>query len=199
MAERADAGDFDAAVLGAMGAALRDARTAAGLSMRTLATAAGLSQPFLSQIENGAASPSMLTLYRLASALGLSPGDLLPAPAPSIEEIQVVRRAEGRTMRVAESANSAVGRLLSSGEGRELLVSEYRVEPGEDLGDWFLSDGDLTVYVARGTIDIVLEDRGTWTLSEGDAISHPGSIRNRWQVVGDEPATIVLAFVRARH
>jgi transcriptional regulator with XRE-family HTH domain len=40
-----------------VGAATRARREAAGLSMRDLAARSGVSQPFLSQIENGQASP----------------------------------------------------------------------------------------------------------------------------------------------
>ncbi|MEI7548498.1 MAG: helix-turn-helix transcriptional regulator, partial [Actinomycetota bacterium] len=53
-----------------LGTAIRGLRLAVGLTMVELADRAGLSQPFLSQIENGRARPSMQSLYRIATALG---------------------------------------------------------------------------------------------------------------------------------
>jgi transcriptional regulator with XRE-family HTH domain len=187
----------DEDVVAAVATAIRRARTAAGLSMRAAARAAEVSQPFWSQVESGAASPSLLTLYRMAAALGLPPSDLLPSAGGS-EEVVVVRAGEGRRLRVSDAPNAAVGRLVSAGAGRRLVVSEYVVEPGQDLGDRFVSAGDLTVLLLEGRIDVVLEGRGTWRLEAGDAISHPGSIGNRWEVVGSGTARILLAYAAAR-
>jgi transcriptional regulator with XRE-family HTH domain len=180
-------------VVSAVAAAIRRARTAAGLSMRAAARAAEVSQPFWSQVESGAASPSLLTLYRMASALGVPPSELLPSAGAS-EEIVVVRAGEGRRVRVSDEPNAAVGRLISAGAGRRLVVSEYVVDPGQDLGDRFVSAGDMTVLLLAGRIDVTLQGRGVWRLDAGDAISHPGSIENRWVVVGDETARILLAY-----
>ncbi len=65
---------------------IRRLRKARGLSMAALAELAGLSQPFISQLESGAHTPSLMTLYRVATALGVVPGALfgetafLPGP-----------------------------------------------------------------------------------------------------------------------
>ena len=47
--------------------------------MRDVAGKAGVSQPFLSDLENGRAMPSITTLYRLADTFDLTPQDLLPS------------------------------------------------------------------------------------------------------------------------
>lgn len=183
----------DGSVVAAVAAAIRRARAAAGLSMRAAARAAEVSQPFWSQVESGAASPSLVTLYRMASALGVPPSELLPS-AGSSEDVVVVRAGEGNRLRVSDAPNAAVGRLLSAGAGRRLVVSEYVVDPGQDLGDRFVSAGDMTVLLLAGTIDVALEGRGVWRLEAGDAISHPGATPNRWTVVGDRTARILLAY-----
>jgi len=41
----------------------------------------------------------------------------------------------------------------------------YRVAPDEDLGGWFESDGEMTVYVIDGEIELTLENEGSWRLS----------------------------------
>ena len=60
------------------------------------------------------------------------------------------------------------------------LERAYRVAPDEDLGGWFESDGEMTVYVIDGEIELTLENEGSWRLGAGEAISHPADTRHRW-------------------
>lgn len=184
-------------VRAAVGQAIRRAREAAGLSMRALARASEVSQPFLSQVEKGETSPSLSSLYRLAHALGVSPSQLMPPVSPP-RGVSVLRRGEGRELPVSEAPGAASGRLLSGGSGHLLEVVEYRVAPDQDLGGWFESDGEMTVYVIDGEVEVTLEHEGSWRLGAGEAISHPADIRHRWAVVGDEPARILLSVAHAR-
>ena len=69
--------------------------------------------------------------------------------------------------------------------------------PDEDLGGWFESDGEMTVYVIDGEIEVMLENEGSWRLRAGEAISHPADIRHRWAVVGDGAAGILLSVTHA--
>lgn len=158
--------------------------------MRALAAEAGISQPFLSQIENGHTLPSMLTLYRLAGALGLSAAELMPAEVGHAP-IHVLRREDARRVPVTESANAGIGRILTAA-GRRVVATEYVVGADEDMGDWFQSDGELLVYVADGRIVVTIEGQGEWELGTGDAMTYPGALRNVWRVVGAESATILL-------
>lgn len=179
-------------VRAAVGQAIRRAREAAGLSMRALARASEMSQPFLSQVEKGETSPSLSSLYRLAHALGLPPSQLMP-PVSAPRGVSVLRQGEGRELLVSDAPGAASGRLLSGGAGHLLEVVEYRVEPGADLGGWFESDGEMTVYVVDGEVEVTLEHEGSWRLGAGDAISHPADIRHRWAAVGDGAARILLS------
>lgn len=179
-----------------VGQAIRRAREAAGLSMRALARASEMSQPFLSQVEKGETSPSLSSLYRLAHALGLPPSQLMP-PVSAPRGVSVLRRGEGRELPVSDVPGTASGRLLSGGAGHLLEVVEYHVEPGADLGGWFESDGEMTVYVIEGEVEVTLEHEGSWRLGAGEAISHPADIRHRWAPVGDGAARILLAVAHA--
>ncbi|MCF4121044.1 XRE family transcriptional regulator [Antribacter sp. KLBMP9083] len=180
----------------AVGQAIRRAREAAGLSMRALARASEMSQPFLSQVEKGETSPSLSSLYRLAHALGLPPSQLMP-PVSAPRGVTVLRRGEGRELPVSDAPGTASGRLLSGGAGHLLEVVEYHVEPGADLGGWFESDGEMTVYVIDGEVEVTLEHEGSWRLGAGEAISHPADIRHRWARVGDGAARILLSVAHA--
>lgn len=75
-------------------ATLRKARERAGLSQEALAALAGLNRTAVGQLERAETSPRLATVIRLAGALEIEPGDLVPsirwrpasrAPAPTGE------------------------------------------------------------------------------------------------------------------
>ena len=163
-----------------LGRAIREARSERKLSMRALATTAEISQPFLSQIESGQTMPSLITLYRIANALDMSPSALLPAD-PDPEVVHVSRAAEARWVPVSEAPDTAHTRVIHAGV---TSLQEYLVRPGERVGD----------YVIEGSLALEIEGLGVWELSEGDAIAHPGALRNRWQSRGDGSARVALIY-----
>lgn len=62
----------------AIGESVRARRKARGLSQEQLAEAIDIAPQFLGRIERGLTLPSVPTLCSLASALGITPGGLLP-------------------------------------------------------------------------------------------------------------------------
>jgi transcriptional regulator with XRE-family HTH domain len=68
-------------------------RTSAGLSLAELAATGGISKTTLHGIEQGEGNPTLSTLWALATALGVSLGELLePPPA---QPVAVVRAHQG--------------------------------------------------------------------------------------------------------
>ena len=183
----------DAAISSLLGAAIREARQSRKLSMRALAASANVSQPFLSTVESGQTMPSLASLYRIAAALEVSPSHLLPA-AGEPEPITVSRRDASGWAPITDHPDTGFHRVVSSGTARRATVQEYVLEPGQRLGDWYQSDGALTVYVAEGSITVEVEGRGSWELDEGEAIAHPGALRNHWSVRGNGRTRIVLVY-----
>jgi transcriptional regulator with XRE-family HTH domain len=181
-----------------LGARLRTARQEAGLSMRALARESGVSQPFLSLVERGQSAPSISTLYRIAAALGITPVELMAGDrietSRNAASVLCLRSGSGRRLPVSEASNSAVGTVLSS--TADLEVVEYRIAPGEDLGDWFSSSGTQNLTVIEGRLRVELEGLGEWDLSSGDSLTHPSQIRHRWSVGTDEGAHLMLAVAR---
>jgi transcriptional regulator with XRE-family HTH domain len=181
-----------------LGARLREARQKAGLSMRALARESGVSQPFLSMVERGQSAPSISTLYRIAAALGIAPVELMAGdgiePSRGAASVLCVRSGNGRRLPVSEASNSAVGTVLSS--TADLEVVEYRIAPGEDLGDWFSSPGTQNLTVIAGRLTVELEGLGVWELAGGDSLTHPSQISHRWSVGAAEGAHLMLAVAR---
>ncbi len=69
--------DDGSLILAALGAAIREHRTAAGLTQAQLAERAGIGRPHLNHIEGGRKSPTVVVLVHLARGLGVDPAALL--------------------------------------------------------------------------------------------------------------------------
>lgn len=75
--------DDGSAILAALGSAIREHRTAAGLTQGQLAERAGIGRPHLNHIEGGRKSPTVVVLVHLARGLGVDPAVLLQTQALS--------------------------------------------------------------------------------------------------------------------
>ena len=72
------------------------------------------------------------------------------------EPITVSRRDASGWAPITDHPDTGFHRVVSSGTARRATVQEYVLEPGQRLGDWYQSDGELTVYVAEGAPPRVL-------------------------------------------
>jgi transcriptional regulator with XRE-family HTH domain len=162
--------------------------------MSQLAAMVDVSQPFISQIENDRAKPSLSTLNRLARALDVAPGDLMART--SSDEVRITRAQDGALIPTSDHPQSAIGRVLAPGRGSGLEFIEYRVDPREHLDDWFEFPGELVVYVVEGELEVEIAEHGIWRLGERDSMHHDSAIRHRWRPIGDRPVYLLFAAVR---
>lgn len=147
-----------------------------------LAALAELSHPFLSQLERGRARPSMLSLEKIARALGSSQLELIAAAADEIEypdqsPTVLVRAGEGTRGHYAE------------GEARLLVHGDRRFHPMEftgenfEAGDFFVHEEDEFVHVIAGSVEVDLADQGMSVLGVGDSLYYCGGTPHRWRAV----------------
>lgn len=62
----------------ALGDKLRELRHQQGLSQEAFALTCGLDRTYIGGVERGERNISLINIYRIAAALQISPGDLLP-------------------------------------------------------------------------------------------------------------------------
>lgn len=186
---RAEQPDASGQIDRSLGTALRAARVRAGLTVQALALRAEISQPHLSQMENGKVSPSIATLYRLASALDVSPQELLPDARA--EEVVVVRAGGGAARPIEERPDAALARVLVGAPGRVLQVQEVTIEPGQEAGGWFEHDGEEFLYVLEGAIALEVGRTPAAQLGPGDAAWYESRRPHRWTVVGGAGARVL--------
>lgn len=75
-------------IYAAIGAAIRQARTARGLSQEQLAKVVHLTRSSITNLESGKQQVPLHTLYDIAFALGQDVRELLPEAAPATEKVE---------------------------------------------------------------------------------------------------------------
>ena len=154
------------------------------MTMQELADRCDLSQPFLSQIENSRAMPSLFALHRVAQALGTTTVALLE---PAVSEVTLVRAGESEAFFLAEGART---RFLTPGEGRRLEANETVAEPNID-SEVIVHEGQEVVHVLEGSLEIRLEGRDPIPLSPGDTVLYPSTTPHQW-ASGDTGARFLI-------
>lgn len=173
-----------ASSLVAVGSRLRDFRRAAKLSLRELASASGLSASFLSLVERGECSLSLTSLFAIAQALKIDPGEVLNAasvpPQPRAEYgIWRGRQRSGRHTVVGEREYFPFAADIPRGSLKPMF---FRMHPTSTIAPPASHDGEEVAYVISGTLWLRLRDDEI-ELGPGEAVHFssetPHSIANR--------------------
>jgi transcriptional regulator with XRE-family HTH domain len=150
------------------GRAVKEQREAAGLSLRMLAARSGISASMISDIERGAKSPTVITVARLAQALGVTAAALIGGGAGPVPRIRVLRRDEA-----ASGEHPARWQSLGPATpGSRIDFVRYEVPPSTILGPSTAhAPGTVEhMHVAAGTVRVTVGDE-TAELAAGDSCS----------------------------
>ena len=166
-----------------VGNQVRRWRLARGLTLLATARRSGLNVGYLSQIENGKASPSLDTLAQLAAALEVEPAWFLMSDA---SPPTVVRRADRP---VTETADGHIEHV-DGRSSRDIRILEVVAPPGGSVGS-HAHPGDEHHVVLAGRWRATQGDT-TVELGPGDYLRWDGAIPHDGEVIGDEPARILI-------
>jgi len=177
-------------VIDQVGVRLRATRKARGMSTGQLAEAAGVTRGFLSQLERGMTSASIVTIVRICTALGMRVGELFePARA------DIVRRDERPLVEYGEG--HAAEYLVTPPSNGRLEAYDAWIAPGGR------SDASRSVRAAAGFIYVLdgclvcrLGDN-TYRISEGDSLSYSPSEPLSWVNPSDTDEARVLWLLTA--
>ena len=172
-----------------LGHTIRERRRALSLTLVELAAQVGLSQPFLSQIENGRARPSLMSLHRIAEALGTTPQAFFGGPIDLDAGPVMVRSDTVRELSVGGVPAESTCHVLLSGDAPFHLV-EFDGLPNEFL-DYFTHDGFEATYVISGRVEIDIAGDVT-ELGPGDSISYSSRLPHRHRSLGKRRASMLL-------
>lgn len=176
----------------ALGSAIRTRRLARDLTLVDLAGDSELSQPFLSQIENGRARPSMASLYRIARALDTTPQALFGRPGSASGPVMV--RADARRTTVpADDDSDGMVHLLLAGDA-PFHVLEFTSLPPQ-FQEYWQHEGFEATSVLAGEIEIDLAGDIS-TMRAGDFVSYPAGVPHRLRSTSEEPVRVMLIETR---
>ena len=170
-----------------IGPRLKALRKKRGLSLRALAGLCGLSANTISLVERGKTSPSVATLHRLATALGVSMTFFFEEE----ERREVVFVKADRRARIR--SDSVIMENLGSGLRNQTMEPLLVVlQPGASSGDESnVHLGHEFVFCLEGEIEYKIRDH-RYLLDAGDSLIFEAHLPHRWQNAGDSSSTILL-------
>jgi transcriptional regulator with XRE-family HTH domain len=159
---------------------LRELREERGLSIRALGRLSGLSANALSVIERGMSSPSVSTLYKIATALEI-PVTAFFEETPPKQDVVVTKSSERNRIPLYRGLWEGLG-----GERYEGAVEPFMVtlEAGSSSGRFAMAhSGHEFVFCIRGELIYEVGEE-TYALESGDALLFSASLEHRWHNPG---------------
>ena len=186
---------MDAESLAAViGSRVRTERTGRGWTLDRLAEGAGVSRRMVVNVEQGTVNPSIGTLLRLSSALGVG----LPAlvEPPRQERAKVTRAGDGAVLWTGSAGGRGV--LVASTESPDVVeLWDWMLAPGEEHASPAHSagtrellqvhDGNLLVTVAEQEFALAAGDALAFVGDEDHAYANPGAVTTRFSLSVYEP------------
>jgi transcriptional regulator with XRE-family HTH domain len=177
-----------------VGELIRELREKRGLSVRTLAAQAGFSPSFISQVENGQASPSIASLEKIAACLEVTLAEFFQA---RVSKSSAVVRLEERPRLEAEWSKAEIESLGGGGSPRmEPVLITLRAEGMSGKHPHTLAR-DQFVFVVSGRLSLTL-DGAEEALKTGDAVTIAAQTPYRWVNSSAEPAQLLVISSRPR-
>lgn len=172
-----------------LGTRLRELRMQQGLSVRTLAARTGFSPSFISQLEADTVSPSISSLERITTELGVSLGQLFSSME---SDPRMVVRADERMVHHSAWSRCTVESLNDLAGGRRLSGMLVSFEP-EGMSGKSLSPSrqETIALVLSGSLALDVDGQ-TLALEPGDAIYLDEGIEFRWHNPGAQEAKLLM-------
>ena len=175
-----------------VGQRLRAIRAARGLSVRDLAPASGLAFNTISLIERGKMSPTVSTLHKLATALGVPVSYFVSEDQP--RQVVHQRRGERSGARGAHMLLENLGVGLPNQTLQVLLVT---LQPGAESGpEPIVHVGHEFAFCLEGVIEYRVESE-IYTLRPEDSLLFEAHLPHRWKNAQDAPSRLLLVIQAA--
>ncbi|WP_346891259.1 cupin domain-containing protein [uncultured Roseibium sp.] len=182
-----------------IGARLLAMRKAARLSQRQLAERAGVPHAQISIIEKNKSSPSIATLRRVLSGMGLSMADFFDeeraAPeGPFFTPEDLIDLTSKLPVSGAPDASGRMAfRQIGDAHKHNLQIMHEVYEPGADTGETFLEHfSNEGGYVIEGALELTVGDQ-VKVLKPGESYLFDSRIPHRFRNVHDGNTVVISA------
>jgi transcriptional regulator with XRE-family HTH domain len=182
------------------GARLNAMRVAAGLSQRQLAERAGVPHAQISQVETNKVSPSVATLRKILTGLGVGMGEFFePERSPPKGPFFSPEELVDLTSQIAASPISGgkdgtlVFRQIGDARAHNLQILHEVYEPNADTGETLLqhpsSEGG---YVVEGELEVTVGD-DVRVLGAGEAYLFDSRVPHRFRNLSSRRTIVISA------
>lgn len=177
-----------------IGERLRTLREERDLSIRALGRLSGLSANALSVIERGLSSPSVSTLYKIATALEIPVTAFFEEPSQK-QEVVFVKSSERNRIPLYRGLWEGLG-----GERFEGLIepSMVTLEAGSSSGRFPMThSGYEFVFCLRGELEYKVENQ-IFLLESGDTLLFSASLEHKWHNPGNSVTNALILIAGFR-
>lgn len=173
-----------------MGKRIKKKREGSGIQVKELSAQIGVTPSLISQIENGKAFPSIVTLKKVAVALQTTVGELIGEDENLVQH-PLLKSNERRFVKANENGTSLY--LLSYHDpSKQIEPYIIRFENKSD------SSGIMTInyagqefcFVLKGSFDAVINER-QYNLNEGDGFYFNSNQSHLFKNISDKEAEIL--------
>jgi transcriptional regulator with XRE-family HTH domain len=176
-----------------LGRRVKKLRTERGWSLDGLATASGVSRSMLSEIEREQANPTLAVTFRIASAFGMTLGELVEVPGAT-SSVQVFR-ASDRTQTFRSDKYCQIRTLSPLNMEKDVEFYEVKLHPGGALRSQPHFEGTREfLVVEKGRVRVESAGDGD-ELNEGDSGTYRADVPHAIINVGEGEALIFLVDI----
>ncbi|MBZ4683835.1 MAG: hypothetical protein PWP46_1229 [Fusobacteriaceae bacterium] len=162
-----------------LGEKIKKIRNEKGFSLRDLASQVDLSASFLSQIEQGKASPSIENLKKIATSLDVRVSYLIEDE--EVKKDTVLTRKKDRDTVESIDSNTKISLLASGNIDKDMEPILYEIGPyGESGRESYQHPGEEFVFVLEGKLDVYINDK-CYSLEEGDSLYFKSNQKHKFK------------------
>jgi transcriptional regulator with XRE-family HTH domain len=163
------------------GQALRELRLSRALPLRRLAAASGCSPSFISQIEQGKTSPSLVSMKRICRSLGLTVAEFLQL-SEGRTDAKVIRAGSPSTI-VTKWPRGTLRYLLPPSDQSSFSILVLEMAARRSMNETgVVLQGKVSFQIGSESVD----------LSPSDAVHFDVVHRHRWRNRGNVGARVLL-------
>lgn len=182
-----------------IGARLNAMRSAAGLSQRQLAERAGVPHAQISNVEKNKVSPSVSTLRKILSGLGVGMADFFeperrPPAGPFFDVDQLIDLTSKVAVNaIGEGPGRMIFRQIGDARGHNLQILHEVYDPQADTGETLLqhasSEGG---FVVEGQLEVTVGDE-VRILKAGEAYLFDSRVPHRFRNISEGRTVVISA------
>lgn len=168
-----------------IGKKIRDLRNRNGLTQQELANRTELTKGFISQLERGQVSPSVVTLLDLIECLGVTAAEFFA----ETEEEQLVFSEAGYFEKIDDGGNS-IQWIVPTAQRNQMEPLLVVLQPHQRLDEDKPHNGEEFGYLLSGKLNLHFGEK-VYTVKAGESFYYPANKKHYIENPGSRPAKFV--------